>query len=356
MKILLISPAPPPTGGDAIWTKHFLLFLKSKSVDVKLINTSMIGIRAVTLGSRFVLRDEMRRAYRIWTVTLLSLLRFRPDVVHLTSNCARKGVFRDFITIILSRLSGAPVVMHCHSNPRVSIGSSIISIMLLRWCFNLVDYVIVLNENSESFVKSLGETGCHRIPNFVGEEQVAEYKAIRKTVANVLFVGHLIRTKGIFEFFSLAGNFPKVKFTVAGALTNDVINVVVPPNVILLGDVEHSKVRSLLDEADVFILPTYSEGFSIAILEAMARGLPIITTPVGANEEMIGKEGGSLVEVGDVTGLCAALDSLKCPALRSSMSRYNLQKVKDNYVTNIVGMQLLSLYESLLSGRRAKRG
>jgi teichuronic acid biosynthesis glycosyltransferase TuaC len=65
-----------------------------------------------------------------------------------------------------------------------------------------------------------------------------------------------------------------------------------------------------LSAADVFVLATSYEGWSNAFLEAMACGLPVVTTRVGGNAEVVSSPAlGSLVEFGDRAALTAALDN-----------------------------------------------
>lgn len=69
-----------------------------------------------------------------------------------------------------------------------------------------------------------------------------------------------------------------------------------------------SEVSALLDRSDVFVLPSHNEGLSIALLEAMAHGCAVVTTPVGDNAEAV-TDGvsGLLVPKGDPERLAAAL-------------------------------------------------
>lgn len=62
-------------------------------------------------------------------------------------------------------------------------------------------------------------------------------------------------------------------------------------NVKFLGKIDHSKINNLLQKADIFCLPSLNEGMSNSILEAMACGLPIITTNVGGSQELINGNG-----------------------------------------------------------------
>jgi glycosyltransferase involved in cell wall biosynthesis len=71
------------------------------------------------------------------------------------------------------------------------------------------------------------------------------------------------------------------------------------------------RLRRLFDEADVFVLPTLSDCMPVAIIEAMASGLPVVATDVGAiREEVEHGETGLLVPPGDAGALALAVRSL----------------------------------------------
>ena len=104
-----------------------------------------------------------------------------------------------------------------------------------------------------------------------------------------------------------------------------------------LGPVALGERIGYFHRADIFVLPTYAEGMPIAVIEALAAGLPCVTTPVGGIPELI-RDGveGFLVEPGDIRALAARLAQLLRDAeLRQAMGtqslrsarRYDLQQV-----------------------------
>lgn len=77
--------------------------------------------------------------------------------------------------------------------------------------------------------------------------------------------------------------------------------------VLLLGDRSEAEVAAEYDRADVFVLPTRYEGYGMAVAEALARGLPVVSTPTGAIADLVTSDAGILVPPGDTSALASAL-------------------------------------------------
>lgn len=75
----------------------------------------------------------------------------------------------------------------------------------------------------------------------------------------------------------------------------------------LLGQQPPDRVAQWLRAANLFVLPTYHEGCCNAVLEALACGTPVVTTPVGDNADYVDDTRGQIVPVGDVSALAAAI-------------------------------------------------
>jgi starch synthase len=104
-----------------------------------------------------------------------------------------------------------------------------------------------------------------------------------------------------------------------------------PVGVVCLGQTPREALLREMSEADVFVFPSLFEGFALVILEAMAAGLPVITTPNTAGPDLIedGKEG-LIVPAGDANALRVAMESLLNDTERTqSMGRAAHEKAKE---------------------------
>jgi len=99
--------------------------------------------------------------------------------------------------------------------------------------------------------------------------------------------------------------------------------------VVFLGGIsDSSELAHIYMKASIFVLPSYVEGFSIARVEALAYGLPIITTATGGSEIVRGV--GLIVKPGDINELAEALEKLiSNDVLRTSLSEAALKRAKE---------------------------
>lgn len=169
-------------------------------------------------------------------------------------------------------------------------------------------------------------------------------------VFRVLFVGRLVAKKdprGLVAAASRLASLPefvskRIQLTVVGdgperealAAARDGL----PSNLSLdiVGAASHEAVLAHYADADVFCLPSYSEGLPVVVMEALAAGLAVVATPVAAVPELVRDEvTGLLVQPGDTSSLVAALRRLaESPDLRCSLGRAGRAAVEAEFVSS----------------------
>ncbi len=295
----------------------------------------------------------IRRGIGVWWRYCVALWRWRPHVVFVLLSSSWVGFVRDVLMIVTARLFGARVIAQYRggnfqgfyrSQPRWRQ-------RWIVWGLRRVERVFVQSCGLRGqFTGIVAEQRLRVLPNGIAldefpqrERSVAEAPPYR-----LLFVGHLAFAKGFRElaraYQRLRQEVP-VELWVLGTRIADrrVARSFLPPvwrqyydaharaieaeidaflgaaeqhNVRLLGFVSAAEVRHWMGQVDLFVLPSYSEGFSMAVLEAMAAGLPVVVTPVGALAELV-TDGvrGRLVPVGDAEALAVVLrECLQQPA------------------------------------------
>lgn len=141
----------------------------------------------------------------------------------------------------------------------------------------------------------------------------------------------------------LAGNGPVERYRAEAAALGLGARVALP------GWQGAAEVRALLDEADVFVLPSRQEGLPIAILEAMACGAAVVATPVGAiPDAILDGETGLIVPPGDAAALARALARLiDDPALRARLAQNARRRFAAMFTIERTADAVAALYREL---------
>lgn len=346
--ILLVSPLPPPEGGIAIWTKQYLEYCKKNNIDVSIVNIALTGKRSNRINAGRSLFDEVKRTLYIIRELKSKLKTCKPEYVHINTACAKWGYLRDALCVNIAEKSGAKVIFHYRCTIKDKLDRSRFRNRLFVKTTAKADLVMTLNTVSENFVKNnVPASEVITVPNFISVDENIKEFFVSDKVKQILYVGHVQFDKGIREMFDAAKSFPDIKFVLAGPVAKEVELLNCPSNVKLLGRVEHSNVKGLMQESDVFLFPSYTEGFSNALVEAMACGMPVIATDVGANKDMIEDSGGIIVSAGSSGDIVNAINKINDYSLRYSMSQWNRKKVFDKYRVETVMEQLLELYDGI---------
>lgn len=100
---------------------------------------------------------------------------------------------------------------------------------------------------------------------------------------------------------------PDLDPATADALAQQVLVGGLATRVTFVGELSEAALAAAYDAADVFVLATRHEGYGMAVAEAVARGLPVVSTPTGAIPDLVDPSSGVLVGIDDVEGLTDAL-------------------------------------------------
>lgn len=109
-------------------------------------------------------------------------------------------------------------------------------------------------------------------------------------------------------------------------------------------------VPEILCASDVFVMPSLNEGVSIAILEAMGAGLPVVATAVGGNETIVRhRETGLVTPPADSCALADAMATMSAgPEQREQYGKAGVEFVIKNYDAASISRQLEAFYEEKL--------
>ena len=178
----------------------------------------------------------------------------------------------------------------------------------------------------------------------------------------VTTLGNIRRVKGHDLFIqaaaAIAPHFPHVVFSIAGEVLEPdyfaelqtlVSDLNLAERFYFVGGI--TNLREHLHAADIFVLPSRSEGFSNAIVEAMAASLPVIATNVGGNAEAV-QDGvsGLIIPSEDPEALAAAIIQLLAnPSRAMQMGAAGKQLAAERFTTDAMMSQIVTAYAELMS-------
>ncbi len=178
-------------------------------------------------------------------------------------------------------------------------------------------------------------------------------------IINVLFVGRLVDWKTIDILIDAVGHCAEnIKLTILGdgplrqALEIYAQNNA-PNKVEFLGLVPHSETNKHYDKADIFALPSVRECGGAVVLEAMARGLPVVATAWGGPMDYITAESGFLVEPKSrdymVKQFSAIIDQLaQEPDLRYKIGQAAIDRIKKHFLWDTKIEEVINVYKRAL--------
>jgi len=365
MKIAILIQYFPPKGqgGTEIATYFIAEQLARRGHNVHVITTLVDGLPNEIYEKGFYIHRIPRIKVRIfgilffWHAIIRTIRKIDPDLVHAQS------LSSGMPALLSKKLLKIPYVVWGQ-------GSDVYfpkGYLLLnpKTIIKNADAAIALTENMKRAMQEF----CHRdifvVPNGISIADRGDGTNIAAAHGkSILYVGRLEPVKGVRYLISAMTRvheaIPDARLVIIGDGTERAMLEALSAKLGLHtcvqfgGEVPHGEVLSFMEQADVFVLPSLSEGFPMVIVEALSCGLPVVASRVGGVPEILTNEtNGYLVEAKDEGALAESiLVLLQDEHMRKKISDANKELVKKYSWENVI-IRLEKIFELSIAHYRA---
>ena len=284
------------------------------------------------------------------------------DLVH------AHGYKADFYALLATRVAASPVTATCHNWLGES-GAMRAYARLDRYLLRFFDGVAAV---SGPVAEQLRQAGVRRrvqvIPNGVpvpssdSRSTLADHIRMGDRIV-VGTVGRLSSEKGASFLIEAAAkicpDFPRAFFVLVGdgpmrsALEARVRELGMEGQFLFTG--QRHDVEQIYRAFDIFVLPSLEEGMPMALLEAMAAGLPVVATKVGGVPDIVNDPSvGTLVDPGDANAIATGIrDLLNSRSQREEIGSNGRKRVEESFSAAAMARRYVELYQQVLLRRRA---
>ena len=349
MKILFVTPFPPPMGGIGNWSKMVINHLNENVNDIEARYINTAPKKRNTDGRSIFDRIFGGFISILKTIKQLKkeLKEFKPDVVHINTS-GSLALFRDIEVLKLLKKHNIKSVLHIRYGrvPDV-LKTNNLECKLLNKAFNLTSKIISIDHKTYEAIKVKYSNKVVNIPNPFSAENMPKYRCLTEETCSykVSYLGWVVNTKGIEELISAWNQIFKINpnwnLDIIGPYKASYLNELKEKysfeNINFIGELHHADAMEKVNESDIFILPSYTEGFPNVILEAMSLGKAIIATNVGAIPEILGNNIGVVINSKSVKDIIDSLELLICnPNLRVEYSRKAKEESEQYLLENVL--------------------
>lgn len=292
-KILFVIHQPPPVHGASMVGQYIH--------DSELLNT-VFECYFVNLTIAKNLEDVgkggMRKliAFLNKNIEIFQAIRkLKPDWVYITPNSANGPFYKDFVVVQLCKLLCKHVVLHFHNKGVLTRQEHWLDDKLYRLFFKDTKVILLAECLYNDVEKYVCKSDVYVCPNGIPNDvSIGRITKADNAVPHILWLTNMMRTKGLVEFLDalkiLKDKQLSFQVDFIGGFTNEIseeeFNRIVLANglsdvIVYHGKKYGAEKDSFFRNADMFVLPSYTEAFPLTILEAMKYGLPVVATNVG---------------------------------------------------------------------------
>jgi glycosyltransferase involved in cell wall biosynthesis len=365
-RVLITGHLPPPMSGIGTYYEMLLASSLPKRVSMQFLDTSSRRRPGAETG-KWSLTNLMSAISDCARFAKTAVV-YRPEICHIATSVGL-SFLKHSVCIVIARILGSKVVLHPHCSfyffyERRSKPWQWFARKVIGLCHS----VIVLSSEWKELQAVLPGCRLNYLPNAINLSGYVEVGQARiasksdKPCLHVLYLGHVGKDKGSFDLITAAKKVleqeHRVVFDLVGneqtlgdknQLNAEVIEAGFEEFIHFQPPVMGAEKIMLLRSADIFVYPSYHEGMPMAVIEAMACGLPIIATQVGGLPDLvIPGVNGLLVPAGQTDQLAAAIGQLvDDPQLRYSMQAGSLRLAQENFDIEKLVLGLLDIYQTV---------
>lgn len=378
IKVLFYAPLPPPYAGPEVSTQIILENFQSQKIQLVHIKSN---IRTENWQKgRFDLAG-IAVFFKNFTNILNALVKQKIDVVYYLLSANRVGCLRDFVVVLTAKLFRKKVIAHYRGGNfhNFYLNQPKFHRFYLKLLLIFTNKIIVQSKSLISIFTSIcvENNKLEVLPNGLNSSDFLKMKSINNkagTEFTFLFLGHISFHKGFYdliEAYKMLTPRYNIKLKYGGTkkfgknfynsekiflngeilkfyelhkkeihnTIEDFVRDSYKYNAEYLGVVSGEEKLNTFLHSDVLILPSYTEGFPMVVLEAMAFGLPVIVSRIGALIDII-KEGenGFFVEAGNVESIVDKMEYvINHKDILQTISLNNMNYVRKEFnITKIV--------------------
>jgi len=289
-----------------------------------------------------------------------------PDIAHI---CTAYGLsfLKHSLCVIFARVVGCRVFLHPHcSFAKLYAGTSFWKLYCTQ-IFRLSNGIIALSKEWFALQKLLQEAQIYYLPNAIDirpYQKIASRRSWAKQhQIQLLYLGYLGEAKGTYDLLDAfkmmdVGEFQVILNLVGDFLTDqdkgrlaEMASHVIDneKTYCLMPPVSGEGKLACFEKADIFVFPSHHEGMPMAVLEAMAAGLPVIATAVGGIPDLIANGvNGLLIPPQAARDLSKAIENLcKDARLRFEFGNRNILIAQDYHIEHYV-QKLVGIYAQII--------
>ncbi|WP_203339115.1 glycosyltransferase family 4 protein [Planococcus beijingensis] len=365
MKVLMAAPydAKGRFKGGIMYVANsiYLELEKQKNKEIEIVKFETCRIERSNSSTSKINTENIKNFQRLRKDLITEINNSKAEVLYYHSSI-RLALFKDILALRRAKVkTNIKTILHIHfaEYEKIMFSNETLNKIIIDMLNKYVDKVVFLSKTTaKEFVeKGLVKKKVKVIYNFhnlnYSTEQINQkvIETKEKEKLDLIFMGSIDERKGIFDILkSIEKINGSINLHVCGSFNDknaekqfNIFKEKYTDKVKFYGYINETKKKELLYKSDVLILPSYSEGLPIVIMEAFGAACSIITTNVGAIPEIFDEKCGYIVEPGNIKKIQSTIKELVDNRKKCSEQMLNNYKYGKKYTIDIFSENLINV-------------